>query len=104
MIDETVTRLRHDADHQTAIQFLDLIRLSEKTGALQIARINNMLFDDAIAIFLKYDSAVLSFTDCTSFAVCKFSKFRVLAFGVKLAQTTAHDCLHASALVQRFHS
>jgi len=71
VIDETVTRLRYDANHQTAIKFLDLIETSQVAGTLRIIRIEEILFQDAISIFRKYDTAVLSFTDCVSFAICQ---------------------------------
>ena len=71
VIDEAVTRLRYDANHRVALEFLDAMTLSGTAGALQIVHINESLFKDAVSIFRKYDSAVLSFTDCVSFAVCK---------------------------------
>lgn len=81
VIDETVTRLRYDASHQIAVRFLDLIHLSEKTGILQVIHIDKMLFEKAISIFRQYDSVVLSFTDCVSFAVCQIYKiYEAFAF------------------------
>lgn len=71
IIDETVTRLRYDLSYSTAIKFLDLIERTEKTGVLTVVRIDEILFQDAKFLFRKYDSTVLSFTDCTSFAVCQ---------------------------------
>ena len=71
IIDETVTRLRYDANHQTAIKFLDLIETSQPASTLRIIRIEETLFQDAVSIFRKYDSVVLSFTDCVSFAICQ---------------------------------
>jgi len=50
---------------------LDLIDKSEKTGALKITQIDAALLKDAIATFRQYNSAVLSLTDCTSFAACR---------------------------------
>ena len=38
---------------------------------IQILHIDTGLFADALIIFRKYADAVLSLTDCTSFAVCK---------------------------------
>lgn len=71
VIDETITRLRYDAGHQIAVKFTDAIFASEKSGSLAIVRIDHDIFGESISIFRKFDSAVLSFTDCTSFAVCK---------------------------------
>ncbi len=71
IIDETITRLRYDLGHAVAVKFLDLIERAERTKALQIIRIDDLLFAEAKNLFLLYDAAVLSFTDCTSFAVCR---------------------------------
>jgi len=71
VIDETATRLRYDANHGVAVRFLDLIDKSEKAGILALVRIDESIFKDATAVFRKYDTVVLSFTDCTSFAVCQ---------------------------------
>ena len=75
IINETVTRLRYDSNHQIAIKFLELIAISRNSGTLKIIYIDELLFEDAIFIFSIYDTAVLSFTDCASFAVCK--KYRI---------------------------
>jgi predicted nucleic acid-binding protein len=71
VIDETVTRLKYDTNHRVALAFLDSLAPAEKTGNLRIVRIDEALFDDAVSIFRQYDTAVLSLTDCTSFAVCR---------------------------------
>lgn len=81
IIDETVTRLRYDLNHLTAIKFLDFIERAEKTGVIIIEKIDEIIFQEAKSIFRKYDSTVFSFTDCTSFAVCKIKKiFEAFAF------------------------
>ncbi len=72
--DETITRLRYDLSHSAASQFIDLIEQVEKTGALTVMRIDGSLLQEAKAIFRQYDTVVLSFTDCTSFAVCQRHK------------------------------
>lgn len=71
VLDETITRLRYDVRHSVAVQFLDLIESVERTGVLTIAEIDKTLFQEAKRLFRQYDSAKLSFTDCTSFAVCQ---------------------------------
>ena len=71
VLDETITRLRYDVSHSVAVQFLDLIESVEKTGVLTIAEIDKTLLQEAKRLFRQYDSAKLSFTDCTSFAVCQ---------------------------------
>ncbi len=70
VVDETITRLRYDLSHSAASQFIDLIEQVEKTGALTVMRIDGSILQEAKAIFRQYDTVALSFTDCTSFAVC----------------------------------
>ncbi|MBI1923125.1 type II toxin-antitoxin system VapC family toxin [Candidatus Poribacteria bacterium] len=74
LIDETVTRLRYDLSHSAAVKFLDFIERTEKTGVLTVVRIDETLFQEAKTLFRQYDSAKLSFTDCTSVAVCQVYK------------------------------
>jgi hypothetical protein len=71
VIDETLTRMRYDLGHPTACRFLDFVEKAQKVGALEVLFIDATIFDEAESIFRKYDTAKLSFTDCTSFAVCK---------------------------------
>ena len=71
VIDETVTRLRYDTNHSIAVMFLERIELLVETGVLTLVEIDNRIFREAIALFRQYDSARLSFTDCTSFVVCR---------------------------------
>ncbi len=74
LIDETVTRLRYDLSHSVAVKFLDFIERAEETDVLTVIRINETLSQEAKRLFRQYDSAKLSFTDCTSFAVCQMYK------------------------------
>lgn len=69
VIAETVNRLRYN--HLVAVQFLDLIESSRATGGLTVAVIDSTLFQKAEQLFRQYDTARLSFTDCTSFVVCQ---------------------------------
>ena len=71
VIDETATWLKYRANHQVAVQFLELVESVEKTDVLTITEIDKTLFQEAKKLFRQYDSAKLSFTDCTSFAVCQ---------------------------------
>ncbi|MGK5095540.1 PIN domain-containing protein [Deltaproteobacteria bacterium TL4] len=71
VVDETITRVRYDASHHLALQCLDLLTLSKDTGILRMIHTDEVIFNEAVSTFRKYDSAVLSFTDCVSFAVCK---------------------------------
>ena len=69
VLDEVITRLRYDAGHVAASEFLGLIRQAEEAGILEIRRIDQSLWVEAEAIFLRYADVRLSFTDCTSFAL-----------------------------------
>ena len=71
VIDETATRLRYKVNHSIAVQFLNLIERTKETGGLTVAAIDSVLFQEAERLFRQYDTAELSFTDCTSFAVCQ---------------------------------
>ena len=71
VIDETITRLRYDTNHSLAIMFLSHIEMLVETGVLTVVEINKDVFAAAKALFRQYDSARLSFTDCTSFVVCR---------------------------------
>ena len=71
IIDETTTRLRYDANHRLAVEFLNQIEFFTETGILTITEIDNNVFEEAKTLFRQYDSARLSFTDCTSFIICR---------------------------------
>ena len=71
VIDETVTRLRYDTNHSLTVMFLDRIELLVEIGVLTIVQIDRDVFLKAIVLFRQYDAARLSFTDCTSFVVCR---------------------------------
>lgn len=74
VIDETITRLRYDVSHPVAVKFLDFINRVEEQNVLTVVRVDSVLFQEALQLFRQYDSAKLSFTDCTSFAVCQKHK------------------------------
>lgn len=71
VLDETITRLRYDVSHSVAVQFLDFIERAEKIDGLTVTEIDKTLFQEAKNLFRQYDDLKLSFTDCTSFAVCQ---------------------------------
>ena len=71
VIDETVTRLRYDENHRMAVLFLRYIEELESATDVILIAIDNDLFLKAKTLFRQYDSARLSFTDCTSFVVCR---------------------------------
>ena len=74
VLDETVTRIRYDANHTTAVAFLDVIRESERSGALRILHIDNTVWRAAEALFRQYHDQAFSFTDCTSFVLVQQAK------------------------------
>jgi hypothetical protein len=71
VLDETVTRIRYDVDHAHAVQFLDLIEEAQWLQFLTVLRIDESILEAARGIFKQYSDQVLSFTDCTSFALCQ---------------------------------
>jgi predicted nucleic acid-binding protein len=71
VIDETATRLRYDTNHSLAVMFLERIELLVETDVLILVEIDKDVFGKAKVLFRQYDSARLSFTDCTSFVVCR---------------------------------
>ena len=71
VIDETATWLRYRVNYLVAVEFLDLIESSEGAGDLTVTAIDSILFQEAERLFRQYDTAELSFTDCTSFIVCR---------------------------------
>ena len=71
VIDETLTRLRYDAGHRAAVEFLDAIEGAEKKNTVKVVAIDEGFFEQAKRLFRQYSSEMLSFTDCTSFVVCQ---------------------------------
>ena len=71
IIDETATRLLYNTNHSVAVMFLERIEMLVETGILTVVEINKDVFEKAKALFRQYDSVRLSFTDCTSFVVCR---------------------------------
>lgn len=66
ILDETLTLIRTSLGHREAVEF------GKKLLTSQFARLVSVTKEDkerAREIFQKYDDKVLSFTDCTSFAV-----------------------------------
>ena len=71
VIDETVTRLRYDANHSAAVEFLVAIEGAEEMGTVTLVAIDRAFFQESKRLFRQYSSERLSFTDCTSFVVCQ---------------------------------
>ena len=71
VLDETLTRLRYDAGHAHAMRFLELTEQGERSGVVLRVHVTEDIFQSAVALFRQYTTAALSFTDCTSFVVCR---------------------------------
>jgi len=81
VFDETLTLIRTSLGHREAVKF------GEKLLASRLARLVNVTKADkdrAWELFKRYDDKVLSFTDCTSFAVME-------RLGLDTAFTLDHD-------------
>lgn len=68
VLDETVTLLRRRIGHSPTVQFVNAILISK---LYHIARIDDVLWHQAWALFKAHDDQMFSFTDCTSFVAMK---------------------------------
>lgn len=66
VFDETVTYLRRRAGHGAAVRFGTALLSSQ---AVTVVAVTADLRGEAWSLFQRYDDKVLSFTDCTSFAL-----------------------------------
>ena len=66
ILDETITHLVATINHNKAESFAVWV-LAQKR--IQIVHVDEELWDEALALFRRYDDKEFSFTDCTSFAV-----------------------------------
>ena len=81
VIDEAVTRIRYDASHFAAVQFLDSVHDTVAKGDLTLIRLDADRFKKAEELFRQYNTVRLAFTDCTSFVICKeYHIFDVFGF------------------------
>ncbi len=79
VIDEMVTFLRYHVGHATACVALDRLRDLETAGLLVCYSIDQELRQQAEVLFRQYDDQKFSFTDCTSFALCRMRHIRHVA-------------------------
>ncbi len=68
VFDESVTLIRMELGHRTAVRFGENIRAS---AAVYVVPVTPEDRDTAWETFTKFEDQKLSFTDCTSFAVMK---------------------------------
>ncbi len=55
VLDETVTRIRYDADHSKTIAFLDLIHQAEAQNKINVLRVDKVVWNEAEQIFRQYE-------------------------------------------------
>src|SRR3972149_4465077 len=71
ILDELMTRIRYEVSHAIALQVLtNLIQLVDRRR-LTLVWVNQTYFDQGRRIFERYRDRKFSFTDCTSFAICR---------------------------------
>ena len=73
ILDETITHLVATINHNKAESFAVWV-LAQKR--IQIVHVDEELWDEALALFRRYDDKAFSFTDCTSFVVMQHHKIR----------------------------
>lgn len=71
VLDETLTRLRQNANLEVAEKYWQAVRDAEKIGRLIVLSIDNSVREAAFEIFRKYRDQDFSFTDCTSFVLAQ---------------------------------
>lgn len=71
IIDETLTWLSYNNLHDKALKVRNLWKDAEKNESLRIHWIDSNITEEAWEIFYRFSEHKLSFTDCTSFAICK---------------------------------
>ena len=76
VISETLTWLNYNNYHDTAIKAMNLWKEAEQMNMLSIHWVDRNIAEDAWEIFLNFSDQKLSFTDCTSFAICRKIKIK----------------------------
>lgn len=71
VLDETLTRLRYDFGHASAMEFWERTQRARIGHALDIVRVTETVWELAMDIFLRYTDQRFSFTDCTSFVLAR---------------------------------
>jgi len=69
--DETISWLRENIDHKTAMKAIELWEKAEKNDELKTCWVSNEIAKEANDIFRKFDDYKLSYTDCTSLVICR---------------------------------
>ncbi|MFW5971887.1 MAG: type II toxin-antitoxin system VapC family toxin [Bacillota bacterium] len=71
VIDETLTWLNYHNLHKKALTAMELWKEAEQDKLLKIYWIDDGISKKAWEIYCNFSDQKLSFTDCTSFAICK---------------------------------
>jgi hypothetical protein len=71
VLDETMTRWRYEFGHATALGFWHRIEQARKRGFLTVLWVDELVWNEAMAGFTKYDDQEFPFTDCTSFILAR---------------------------------
>ncbi|MFW6237739.1 MAG: type II toxin-antitoxin system VapC family toxin [Halanaerobiales bacterium] len=71
ILDETITWIKYRLGHSKAVKFKELRDKNIQSGRLSVCWIDREIHGEAWKIFKKYGDHSLSYTDCTSFAVCR---------------------------------
>jgi predicted nucleic acid-binding protein len=71
ILDETLTRLRYDAGLEIAIGAKEALGRAEELNLLTVQWVNEVIVVEAWELFTKYQDQDVSFTDCTSWSICR---------------------------------
>jgi len=71
IFDETITWVKFKLGHKETIKIMNLWEQAKNNDLLTVYWIDEKITETAWNIFKKYNDHNLSFTDCTSFAVCR---------------------------------
>lgn len=71
VLDESVTFLRYNVGHSTAVTAFKQIRAMVQQQVIDWLTVDEDIIQSAGEILIKYDDQKFSFTDCTSFALCE---------------------------------
>jgi len=76
VISETLTWLNYNNYHDIAVKAMKLWKEAEIVNHLSIYWVDKNITEEAWLIFEKFSDHKLSFTDCTSFAICRKTKIK----------------------------
>ena len=71
VLDELTTRIRYDISHGIALQVLNSLSQLVERRRLSLVWVDRAFFDQGRFIFERFHDHEFSFTDCTSFAICR---------------------------------